>query len=118
MADAEPAAGATAGTAVVTLPAEIDMANADRVSADLQTAFGPGVTTVVADMTATTFCDSRGISALVRAYKQAAASGAELRVVVPSAHMLRVLAILGLDCQLAIYPSLPDALAAKSAPDA
>jgi len=35
LADAEPAAGATAGTAVVTLLAEIDMANADRVTADL-----------------------------------------------------------------------------------
>ena len=118
MAGIEPAAGATAGTAVVTLPAEIDMANADRVSADLQTAFGPGVTTVVADMTTTTFCDSQGVRALVRAYKQAAASGAELRVVVPSARVLRVLAILGLDGRLAIHPSLPDALAARPAPDA
>ena len=118
MAGAEPAAGATAGTAVVTLPAEIDMANADRVSADLRTAFGPGVTTVVADMTATTFCDSLGIGALVRAYKQGAASGAELRLVVPSARVLRVLAILGLDGRLPIYPSLPDALAAKPAPNA
>jgi len=116
MAGAKPAAGATAGTAVVTLPGEIDMANADRVSADLQTAFGPGVTTVVADMTATTFCDSLGISALVRAGKQATASGAELRVVVPSARVLRVLAILGLDGRLAIYPSLPDALAVQHMP--
>jgi len=115
---AEPAADATAGTAVVTLPAEIDLANADRVNADLQAAFGPGVTTVVADMTATTFCDSQGIGALVRAYKQAAITGAQLRVVVPSARVLRVLAILGLDGQLAIYPSLPDALAAKPAPNA
>ena len=115
---AEPAADATAGTAVVTLPAEIDMANADSVNADLQAAFGPGVTTVVADMTATTFCDSRGIGALVRAYKQAATTGAQLRVVVPSARVLRVLAVLGLDGRLAIYPSLPDALAAKPAPNA
>jgi len=40
---------------VVTFPAELDMTNTDCVSADLQAAFAPGVTTVVADMTATTF---------------------------------------------------------------
>jgi anti-anti-sigma factor len=118
MTDAEPKAGATAGTVVVTLPAEIDVANADRVSADLHTAFGPGVTTVVADMTATTFCDSQGINALVRAHKHAATTGAQLRVVVPSTRVLRVLAILGLDCRLAIYSNLRDALAAKPAPNA
>jgi anti-sigma B factor antagonist len=100
---------------VVTLPDEIDMDNADRVGADLQAAFAPGVTTVVADMTATTFCDSRGIRALVLAHKQAAASGAELRLVVPSAGVLRVLAVLGLDGLLAIYPSLPEALATEPA---
>jgi anti-sigma B factor antagonist len=69
-------------------------------------------------MKATTFCDSQGIGALVRACKQAAASGAELRVVAPSPRVLRVLAVLGLDSRLAIYPSLPDALAAEPAPDA
>jgi anti-anti-sigma regulatory factor len=58
------------------------------------------------------------MNALVHAHKHAAASGAQLQVVVPSARVLRVLAILGLDCQLAIYPSLPDALAAKPAPNA
>jgi anti-anti-sigma factor len=73
------------GRAVVTLPAEIDMGNADSVSADLQAAFAPTVTIVVADLTATTFCDSRGIRALVLAQKHSAASGAELRLVVPSA---------------------------------
>jgi anti-anti-sigma regulatory factor len=56
------------------LPAGIDTANADRVGADLQAAFAPGVTTVVADMTATTFCDSRGIHALVMAHQRAGRS--------------------------------------------
>lgn len=116
MARAQPPASARVSPRVVTLPAEIDVANADRVGADLQAAFAPGVTTVVADMTATTFCDSRGIRALVMAGKRAATSGAELRLVVPSACVLRVLAILGLDGWLAIYPSLQDALAGQPGP--
>jgi anti-sigma B factor antagonist len=116
MAQVQPPARARISSAVVTLPAEIDMANADRVVADLRAAFAPGVTIVVADMTATTFCDSRGIHALVMAHQRAGASGAELRLVVPSACVLRVLALTGLDRWLAIYPSLQEALAVQPAP--
>jgi anti-sigma B factor antagonist len=115
MAEAQLPARATARTTVITLPHEIDMANANRVGADLQAAFAPGVTVVVADMTGTTFCDSRGIRTLVLARKQAAASGAELRLVVRSAGVLRVLGLLGLEGWLAIYPSLQEALAAEPA---
>jgi anti-anti-sigma factor len=99
----------------VTLPAEIDVTNAERVGADLRAAFAPGVTVVVADMTATTFCDSLGIRALVRAHQRATASDAELRLVVPSARVMRLLAVLGLDGLLAIHPSLQEALPAEPA---
>ena len=110
MAQVQPPARAKLPLAVVTLPAEIDMANADRVGADLRAAFASGVTTVVADLTATTLCDCRGIRALLLAHDHATASGAGLRLVVPSAGVLRVLAVLGLDRWLAIYPSLEKAL--------
>jgi anti-sigma B factor antagonist len=116
VAQVQPPARGRVSPAVVALPAEIDMANADRVGADLQAAFTPGVTTVVADMTATMFCDSRGIHALVMAHQRAAASGADLRLVVPSACVLRVLVLTGLDRWLAIYPSLPEALAVQPPP--
>lgn len=116
MAQGQPSARARVPLAVVALPAEIDMANADRVGADLQAALTLGVATVVADMTATTFCDSRGIHALVLAHQRATASGAELRLVVPSTCVLRVLALTGLDRWLAIYPGLPEALAVQPAP--
>ena len=43
------------GPAVVALSAEIDMANADDVGEQLRSAFTPGVTIVVADMTLTMF---------------------------------------------------------------
>ncbi len=75
MAPVQPPARGGVWPTVVTLPAEIDMANADRVGADLQAAFAPGVTTVVADMTATTFCVSRRIHALVMAHLRGARSG-------------------------------------------
>jgi anti-anti-sigma factor len=101
---------------VVALPAEIDMANADRVGQQLGSAFAPAVKTVIADMTATTFCDSSGIGVVVRADKQAAATSTQLRLVVPSTAVLRALRLVQMDCLLPIYPSLSQALAAAPAP--
>lgn len=108
---ADPQPEVDARRVVVTLPAEIDLDNADRIGRQLDAALAPGVATVVADMTATTFCDTSGVRMLVLAHKGAAARHAELRVVIPSADVLRVLAILKVDRVLRIYPSLEDALA-------
>jgi anti-anti-sigma regulatory factor len=72
---------------------------------------------VVADMTGTRFCDSSGISMLVLGHRQAAANGAELRLVVSSAAVLHALKLVRLDCLLPIYPSLDAALAPEAAPE-
>jgi len=101
---------------VVALPAEIDMANADQVGQQLGSAFAPGVRTVIADMTATTFCDSSGISMLVRARKQAAANSTQLRLVVTSTAVVRTLTLVRMDHLLPIHPSLIQALAAAQPP--
>src|SRR5262245_43730476 len=103
--EAQPPARGTVRITVVALPAEIDVGNAHRLGEDLQAAFASGVTILVADMTATAFCDSGGIRALVLAAKWGATSGAELRVV-PSAPVLQVMTVLGLDCWLKVYPSV------------
>lgn len=107
MSEAEPAPAPV----VVTLPAEIDAANAERVGGQLQAAFTPGVTVVIADMTSTVFCDSAGMRHLILADDCAAAHGAQLRLAVPPGHVLRVLTLMGLDRLLSIYPSLAAALA-------
>jgi anti-anti-sigma factor len=101
---------------VVALPAEIDMATAAWVGQQLGSAVEPGIKTVIADLTATTFCDSSGIGMLVRAHKQAAANGTEVRLVAPSPVVLRSLALASIDHLLPIYPSLSMALAAGPRP--
>jgi anti-anti-sigma factor len=100
---------------VVALPSEIDMASAGRASQQLGAALAPGIKTVIADMTATRFCDSSGISVLVRAHKQAAANGTQLRLVVVSTIVLRALRLVQLDDLLPIHPTLSQALAAEPA---
>ena len=102
---------------IVPLPAEIDMANAEDVGEQLCAAFVPGVTVVIADLGPTVFCDTSGARQLVLAHKRAVVSNRELRVVISSAGVLRVLAIMGLDRMLEIYPDLAAALETRPAPD-
>jgi anti-sigma B factor antagonist len=101
---------------VIALPAEIDMANAGQVGEQLDAALTPTVKTVIADMTATTFCDSSGISMLVRARNRATATRTELRLVVVSTPVRRTLTLAGMDDLLPVYPSLSQALAAGPQP--
>ncbi len=103
---------APATTIVVTLPAEIDLANADRVGADLEAAFAPGVAVVVADLSGTRFCDTSGIRALVLAHQRAQAGNTGFQVVAGPGEVRRVLGILGLDTVLDLYPRLDMALVA------
>jgi anti-sigma B factor antagonist len=112
---ADTATVTTVPLTVVTLPAEIDIATAPAISEQVAAALVPGVHAVIADMTATTFCDSTGISALMRAQKQTAAHGAELRLLLPCPTVLRVLKIHGVDAMLPVYHSLEEALRGRGA---
>ena len=73
---------------IVSLPAEIDMANEEDVGEQLCAAFAPGVTVVIADLGSTVFCGTSGARQLVLAHKRAVASNCELRVVISSAGVL------------------------------
>jgi anti-sigma B factor antagonist len=101
---------------LVTLPAEIDISNGSLVEDELTSALGDGLAVLVADGTTTTFCASAGMTALMRAHHQAEAAGKQLRVVVGSPVVRRILELTGADQVLDIYPSLADALAGRRAP--
>lgn len=102
-------------TAVVSLPAEIDLTIADALREALLAVLNQGAVALIADMTATTFCDSAGITALVRAAKRAAATGAEMRLAVTAPQVLRVFTLVGIDRLIDIHPSV--AAARASLPD-
>ncbi len=97
--------------AVVTLPTEIDVTNADTVREDLLSAVNQGAVLLVADMSKTTFCDSAGVSALVRTFRRATASSSGLRLVVSTPAVQRVLSITGVDRLLDIFPSVAASMA-------
>lgn len=97
--------------AVITLPAEIDVTNADAVREDLLAVLNHGAVLLVADLSKTTFCDSTGVSALVRTFRRAAASASGMRLVVSTPAVQRVLSITGVDRLLDIFPSVAACLA-------
>jgi anti-anti-sigma factor len=97
--------------AVVKIAAEVDVSNAGQAGQDLAAAVAQDASLVIADMTATTFCDSAGVTALVRAVRTANASGAGLRVATSAPAVIRVLGITGVDRLIEIYPSVAAAMA-------
>lgn len=98
---------------VVELPAEIDVTNSEQVYEQLVAVLAPNITTVVADMTATIFCDSSGVHAIMHAYETAGARNVRIRLAVsPSTSVRRVLQLIGVGRLIPVYPSLEEALSA------
>src|SRR5580693_1747158 len=101
-------------TAVVALPPEIDITNADQVREDLLSILNQGAALLIADLSRTTFCDSAGISALARGFRRAQASQSDMHLVVSTPAVQRVLALTGIDRLLDIYPSVAASLAGSA----
>jgi anti-sigma B factor antagonist len=102
---------------IVVFPPEVDISNAARFGADLLAEFRPGVAVVIADMTLTEFCDSSGIRQLLIANDRAKGSLAQLRVVVTSEAVRRVLYVTGVDQVLDIRASMGEALTGSGCAD-
>jgi anti-anti-sigma factor len=94
----------------VSLPAEVDIANADRVRAQLLAALGRGCPVIVVDMSRTTFCDCAGVSVLLGAGNQALRGGAEMRIVARARPVLRMFELTGLQLALHVYGTTAEAL--------
>jgi anti-anti-sigma factor len=104
----------TGKQAIVTLPEHIDVTNVGQIRDELLALINHGAATLIADMTATLSCDHAGAGAMARAHQRAIVSGTQLRLVVTSKIVSRVLSIEGIDRLVSIYPSLEAATAARS----
>jgi anti-sigma B factor antagonist len=94
---------------VITMPAEIDATNADEIRQALLAAVSD-LAVVIIDMSATTFCDSAGVHAIMAARRRAEETGTDLRLVATA--VLRILTLVGADQLIALYPTLQAAQAA------
>jgi anti-sigma B factor antagonist len=113
LADAEGETGGSgrhgADWTIVSLPAEVDIANADQVRADLIAAVRLGCPVVIADLRRTSFCDCAGVSLLMAAASQAFRAGAEMRIVASARSVLRTFELTGLPLAMRVYPTMTDA---------
>ena len=98
------------GLTVVTTPEEIDMTNAELLRAALVAARTSSSAVVVVDMSSTEYCDSTGLNTLVRAQKKVSDDGGELRLVVRTSAVQRMLAVTGVEKLFGVYPTLTGAL--------
>jgi anti-sigma B factor antagonist len=98
------------GLPVVRPAAEIDATNAEALRAALMTAAQGSPRAVIVDMTETAFCDSTGLSVLVRAHKQLESQGGELRMVTREPTLLRIFTVTGIASMFHMFASLDDAV--------
>jgi anti-anti-sigma regulatory factor len=101
--------------AIVTLPAQISAANAEQAGEEIGAAFTPGVTVVIADLTPTAGCDRSAIRHLLKAHRQAAVRGRQVRFVIrPGGPVQRITDFADIHPLLAVYPTLQHAITGQS----
>lgn len=107
--DERPAAGGE--PFIVAMPEMIDVTNAEHACDRLASVIEAGAGLVIADLSATAFCDAAGAHRLLMTASQAAARGCRLRLVIPpGALMRRVLTLLEIDHLLPVYATLAEAM--------
>lgn len=109
--DISPAQGSDS-LAVVSFPERVDVSNADSLRDKLLAVINHGAMVVIADMSATAWCDRAGVDALTRVYQRAVVNGAQLRLVVAAEGVQKLMSSDGLDRLVPIYTSLASAIAA------
>jgi anti-sigma B factor antagonist len=87
----------TAGRAVISLEGELDLATAPQLRERLVALAERDDTDIVLDLTDLNFVDSTGLSVLVMALNRSRAAGRSITLRNPSASVMRILEITGLD---------------------
>jgi anti-anti-sigma regulatory factor len=62
---------------IVTLPAQLDAAAVEQAAGQITAGFTPGVSVVIADLTAAAWCDRSAIRNLLKAHRKATARGGQ-----------------------------------------
>src|SRR5215469_5561409 len=108
------AAGSGAAIGVLRAPEELDLATADGLAAQ-GCAIATHAGLLLLDLTSLSFCDARGLSALVRIANQADRAGCRLALIAPQPPVVKVLRICGLEHRLPVFATAGHALAGQTA---
>ena len=83
-------------TVVLVVRGELDISNTQQLSVAVERALADRPAELVLDLAGVSFCDSRGLAALIRAHQDAADVGATLVVAHLQDHVARLFAITGM----------------------
>lgn len=89
---------------VLKLSGELDVATAPALESAVCSAFAADPTSMVIDLSRLSFLDSTGIRVLVTAARQAETDGCPIVVMAPTAQVMRVLRLTGVDRLIQIEP--------------
>ena len=95
---------------LVRLRGELDLATADAVATQGYAAADGQARVLLLDLAGVSFCDARGLSALVRIANRADIIGCRYGLIAPRPQLVKVLQITGLDQRLPAFASVDDAL--------
>jgi anti-sigma B factor antagonist len=98
-------------TALISLAGEVDLYTAPEFKQQLLEVIGQGATTVVVDLSNTTFIDSTTLGVLVGGVKRLRPNDGQLVLVCNDRNITKIFEITGLDRVFTIYPTREDALA-------
>lgn len=104
----------SATTYVLEVGGELDLYTAPRLSSQVGELIARGATSLVFDLTETTFIDSSALHVLLDARKRVRAEGGEVVIVCPSPQVRRVFEVTGVDGILRLCNSLEDAIGTLS----
>jgi anti-anti-sigma regulatory factor len=100
---------------IVTIPARIDAVTAERAADQIIAAFTPGVSVVIADLTAAARCDRSAIRNLLKAHRKATARGGQVRFAIrPGGPLRQITDFADIHPLLAVYPTLPHAMTGRA----
>jgi len=92
-----------AGQATVTFAGELDTASADQACEYVRDAIDAYGGQVLLDVAGLSFCDARGLGALVRMSRHAGQAGSSLHLVAPPPRLTRIIRITGLEDKLPVH---------------
>ena len=100
---------------IIELRGDLDLAAAPALREHLLDALRHSTNLLILDLSGVRFCDAFGLAVLVGAQRRAQLLGICLSVAAPRLQIANVLRITGLDRSLAVYPTVPEALARATA---
>lgn len=100
----------SAGIEILRMPDELDLLTADGLVEQGRAAIARHARLLLLDLTELSFCDARGLSALVRIANHADAAGCRYRLIAPRPPVAKVLRISGLNERLPVFATTDDAL--------